>query len=93
MAIHHAKAVHEHDREWWAENRPDADPIEPFDYNPQAKKYCKTCRSSNQPEKVWQSHHTGQIFACPSIPINSKRDLIKRYKKEEIREEWSDADA
>ena len=82
MAIHHAKAEHDYDMEWWEEEY-DA-PLEPFDYNPNAKKFCKTCFKAKKPENVWRGHHTGQMLACPSIPIKTKRDLVERYKRGEI---------
>ena len=91
MAIHHAKVEHDYDMRWWKEGYDD--PLEPFDYNLQAKKCCTTCFKLFKPYKAWQSHHTGQILACPSIPIEYKRDLVERYKREETEGEWSDADA
>ena len=82
MAIHHAKAKHEYDMLWWEEEY-DA-PLEPFDYNPEAKKFCRTCSRSKQPESVWQNHHTSQLLACPSIPIKIKKDLVETFKRGEM---------
>ena len=82
MAIYHAKALHEYDMLWWEEEY-DA-PLEPFDYNPEAKKFCRTCSRSKQPESVWQNHHTSQLLACPSIPIKIKKDLVETFKRGEM---------
>ena len=80
-AIHHAKAEHEYDMLWWEEEY-DA-PLEAVECNPEARKFCKTCFKAKKPESVWRSHHTGQMLACPSIPIEVKRDIVEKYKRGE----------
>ena len=81
-AIHHARAEHEYDSLWWEEEY-DV-PLEPVECNPEAKKFCKTCFKAKKPESVYRSHHTGQMLACPTIPIEVKRDLVEKYKRGEM---------
>ena len=93
-AFHHAKAEEEHQRQhqpqtlWFVdpeeEDEDDAAPLQPMDCNPKAPMFCRTCFMFKKPEMVWRSHHSGQMLACPTIPLEVKRDLFKKYKKGEI---------
>jgi len=94
-AFHHAQAEEEHQRQhqpqklWFVdsveESEEDDDaPLQPVDCNSEAPMFCRTCFMFKKPETVWRSHHTGQMLACPTIPIEVKRDLVEKYKKGEI---------
>jgi hypothetical protein len=54
---------------------------EPLDPTHDDEKFCKSCYMSDYPPHVFQSHHTSQILACPSISNIDKQRLIERYKK------------
>ena len=55
--------------------------LEPVDTTHDDGKFCKSCYMSDYPPDVFQSHHTSQILACPSISNIDKQRLIERYKK------------
>ena len=61
----------------------DDEPLQPIECNFKGKMFCKTCFLFKKPESVWRSHHTGQMLACPTIPIEVKRELVKKYKRGE----------
>ena len=94
-AHHHAHAEEEHERLHesrvvqfgYDEESEDDDqydvPLQPVDCNSKAKKFCKTCFLFKKPESIWRSHHTGQMLACPTIPIDVKRKLVEEYKRGE----------
>ena len=54
---------------------------DPVDSTHEDEKFCQSCYMSDYPPHVFQSHHTSQILACPSISNIDKQRLIERYKK------------
>ena len=56
-------------------------PLKPVDLTHDDRKFCKTCYMSDQLPHVFQSHHTSQILACPSISNIDKQRLIEQYKR------------
>jgi len=94
-AFHHAQAEEEHERQHqpqvlqWVDSEEETEedddaPLQPVDCNTEAPMFCRTCFMFKKPETIWRSHHSGQMLACPTIPIEVKRDLVNKYKKGEI---------